>query len=143
MSVATDFRTWLLTNTSLTAKVGDRICQLYVQQPKCLPYVMFRRSGRRDDGMDLDGDSGVDVTTLDVEVCGERGHDVDAIADLIRDAANGFPQATLTGSSRKWNGRTIQFVEVSDANDDYEFMPPAADQIERTVALILEVASDG
>lgn len=143
MSVATDFRAWLLTNSTLTKYVGDRICQLYVQVPKGLPYVMFRRSGRAsglDGSMDLDGETGIDVTTLDVEICGERKHDVDTIADTIRDAVNGFP---FSAATRTWNNRTIQRAEVTDANDDYEFMPPASDQIERQTALIIEVISDG
>lgn len=143
MSVATDFRKWLLSKDAVSQAVGDRICQLYVQTPKELPCVVFRRSARRDDGMDLDGDPGIDATTLDVEVCGLKKHNLEAIADAIRDAANGFPQADLTGDDRKWNGRVIQFVAVNDAADDYDFMPPVSDEVERTIALSIEVLSDG
>lgn len=148
MSVATDFRTWLLTQTTVTKHVGDRICQLYANSVETLPYVIFRRSGRRhgiDEGLTMDGDAGADVTTLDVEVCGTRRHDLETIADAIRDLISGFPQRSdgelIRGNT--WNSRVIQYAEVTDANDEYEYMPPAAEGVERSVAMIVEVISDG
>jgi hypothetical protein len=142
MSVATDFRKWLLTQTTVTALVDDRVCQLNVQQPKGLPYVVFRRSGGKPGEIDFDGGQGPEETTFAVEIHGAKEHNVEAIYAVLAPLVNGFPQVALTGDSRKWNSRVIQYAAVNDVADDYEYMPVASDEVQRQVALIVEVVSD-
>src|SRR5687768_13207464 len=126
MSVATDFRKWLLGQTTVTALVSDRICQLHMQEPKQTPYVVFRRSGGKPGEVDLAGDAGIEETNLDVEIHGERGQNVETIYETISALVNGFPQDALTGDSRKWNGRVIQYAGVLDVGDDYQYIPAAS-----------------
>jgi hypothetical protein len=143
MSVATDFRKWLMTQSTVTALVADRVCQFNMQQPKGTPYVVFRRSGGKPGEVDLDGADGIEEANLDVEIHGERGQNVEAIYEAIHALVNGFPQATLSGAARTWNSRVIQFAGVVDVGDDYQYMPAASDDIVRQVAMIVEVMSDG
>lgn len=139
MSVATDFRKWLLSKSSITALVRTNICQLAVQHPRSTPYIVFRRMGAYTE-KDLDGQGGCDRTTLEVNVCGGQGDDVDGIVDRLKEAVDGYP---FSPSDNTWNGRTIQFAEVTDITDDYEYLPVASDDVIQQAAFFIEVYSDG
>lgn len=133
MSVSTDFRDWLVDQSSITDLVGQRVCQAFVDQTDEVPYILFRRSGASED-TSLAGERSLETVQFDVECRGKTLDEAEAISDALAALVDGFKGT--------WNGRRIQAAFVTDQNDDYEPLPVGKESPEQIVSVIVRVFSD-
>jgi hypothetical protein len=133
MSVSEDFVAYLNSQTSITALVGNRICQSPVHVTEQLPYIAFARVGRQQPP-DLSGTKDHDRTFLAVECRAATQDKAEDIGDAL--------QTLLHAKSFTWNGRRIQGVFVTDQSDDYEFLPPGSNEHEDIIASQVEIISE-
>lgn len=137
-----DFRAWLAIQPAIKSLVGGAVCEAWVNDTDASEYVLFNQTGSLED-IDLDGVGGHVVTNIDVECRAKSLGKADQIATEVKRLVNGFPQSRLVGEQRKWNGRVIQFAQVTDHSKDYEILPVGSFETDQIHALILEVHSDG
>jgi hypothetical protein len=140
-TLAKDFCAWLKAQPIIAQTVKGRVCEAFVDDTDGKPYIVFRQSGSSEE-TDLDGVGGMEVATFDMEVRADRQAEADVIANEVKRLINGFPQSTLEGHERKWNGRGISFATVNDHSKDYEILPVGSFETDSIHALIIEVYAD-
>jgi hypothetical protein len=116
LELPTAMRTRLLSSTTITGAVAQRVHYQELPQDSALPHVWFRRQGRSsDDCMDWD-DEGIVEERYAIEVVSDRDAE-----DLVDD---------IVSLLRSWRGtigdRYLQLVEIEDADDDYVFVSVGA-----------------
>lgn len=141
-TLAKDFRAWLSTQPIIAQMCDGRVCEASMADTDTMPYIVFQQSGFTQD-TDLDGSSSLATFTLDLEVRADKPGEADEVANEVRRLINGFPQDTLEGDKRKWNGRSVCFASINDHSKDYEVLPVGSFETDSIHAFIVEVYADG
>jgi hypothetical protein len=141
-TLAKDFRAWLTSQAIIAQTVKGRVLEDSAPDDDAKPYIVFHQTGAIEE-TDLDGVGGLEVVNFDLEVRADRQAEADVIANEVKRLINGFPQATLEGHERKWNGRGISFAAITDHSKDYEILPVGSFETDSIHALLIEVYADG
>lgn len=128
---AENFRTFLLTDATITSLVGTRVFQNSVPQAKDLPYIWFTR--RRVAYLEVLGETGATPYQefFDVECVDD---DVDGAIDLAEAV-----RAQVNGHSGTMGTATYQWVNVQDQFEDYVPRNLDADEFLSIASLNVEV----
>jgi hypothetical protein len=129
-SVGVDFCKFLRANSSIAAKVGQRVYHRHVPEGSAFPFIyLYRQSFRHERCLGESGDPAFSHTYA-VEVVSDDDTEADDVATLVR---------ALDGSSGTFGGRTIQGLFVEEQNDDYEPKAIGSDEGYHIPALSVEV----
>lgn len=121
-------RAALLDNATVIAAVVDRVHYQQLPQESTLPHVWFSRNSKTEDDM-LSDDEGLIIETYSVEIISTTNAEdlVDAVADTL---------AALEGES---GDQFVSLVDVTDADDQYQFQSAGAGDAAYLHALQLTV----
>ena len=133
MSVSQDFIAFLNTQTTITALVGDRICQAPAHVNEQLPYIVFMRQGRTQE-LDLSGTKDNDHTFLDVECRGKTQEEAEIVADALLTLLHGYRGT--------WVNRRVQGAFCTDQSNDYVQLPPGSNDHEEVISTNVEIISE-
>jgi hypothetical protein len=130
MSISEDFRTYALTQATITAVVGSRIVQAPVHIDAPLPLIVFRRGSALTDPV-LSGAGGLTESQLDVECVADTQDRAEDLSDVL----HGLIQA-YRGT---WGSSSILGVFVESQTDDYQFMADGNDQPLYSIASLVRI----
>lgn len=129
--IAENLRTFILTSSTLTAFVADRVHHGHVPANKEETYIYFSRSNRAyEHTLDSEAGEAPRAEYFDMECCSRNPNASNNLADAVRGL---FPMRGTFGDA------TIKGAFVNDQDEDYIPLNNAADEGVTVQALQMEI----
>lgn len=132
MSISEDFRTYTLTQSTITSIVQTRIVQapVHLKLDYAKPFIVFRRGGAITDPV-LNTGGGLTESRLDVECVAPTQDGAEDLSDALH---------TLIQAYRgTWGSSSILGVFVEDQSDDYQDIVSGMDRPLYSVASLVRI----